>query len=273
VAGSGILTLPTGTSNLISASSTDTLTNKTLTSPTITGVTTDSSWKYRLNRYDFEGTNNDLVTYDWVRGPNGLTNGAVISTTQFKFGSSSLSCSGGATSALPQLVFSLPPNGINTANFCIECWIYPTSFTNSSFPGIFELGAGTTTARVALYFASSTTATLRINSTSNTLTLSTIGISLNTWSHIALERTSTGANGLTLYVNGVSAGSFTFATSIPSTWSGWIASTFDGYALQGYLDDFRLSAGITVYGTAFTPPTAALPISPYTITGMGPIGL
>jgi hypothetical protein len=38
VAGSGVLTLPTGTDTLIGKATTDTLTNKTLTSPTITGA-------------------------------------------------------------------------------------------------------------------------------------------------------------------------------------------------------------------------------------------
>jgi hypothetical protein len=37
-AGSGVLTLPTGTDTLIGKATTDTLTNKTLTSPTITGA-------------------------------------------------------------------------------------------------------------------------------------------------------------------------------------------------------------------------------------------
>jgi hypothetical protein len=39
VAGSGVLTLPTGTDTLIGKATTDTLTNKTLTAPTITGAT------------------------------------------------------------------------------------------------------------------------------------------------------------------------------------------------------------------------------------------
>jgi|LakMenE01Jun11ns_1017448.scaffolds.fasta_scaffold9622545_3 hypothetical protein len=38
-AGSGVLTLPTGTDTLIGKATTDTLTNKTLTAPTITGAT------------------------------------------------------------------------------------------------------------------------------------------------------------------------------------------------------------------------------------------
>jgi len=261
------VTYPASQATLLDAA--QTLANKTLTSPTINGTSSDANWKYRAVRFDFEGANGDTVAYNYVNGLTALTNSAALSTTQVKYGTTSLACSGGATSGLPQLIPTLPLT-ILTNNFCIEQWIYPTSFTNATAAGVVEIGLSSTT-RVALYFTSATQVNFRINSTSNLLTLSTIGISLNTWTHIAIERTSTATNGLKLYINGTLQGTFTFATSIPSTWNLYIGSTSDGYPMAGYIDDFRLTAA-TVYGAAFTPPTAALPVSPYVITGMGPIG-
>jgi hypothetical protein len=266
------VTYPASQASLLDGTQTftnKTLTTPTVTSPTINGTSSDANWKYRVARFDFEGANGDTVAYNYVNNLTSLTNSAALSTTQVKYGTTSLACSGGATSGLPQLVPTLPL-GLLTNNFCIEQWIYPTSFTNAIAAGMVEIGTSST-ARVAFYFTSATQANLRLNATSNLLTLSTIGISLNTWTHIAIERTSTAANGLKLYINGTLQGTFTFATSIPTTWNLYIGSTSDGYPMAGYIDDFRLTAA-TVYGAAFTPPTAALPISPYVITGMGPVG-
>jgi len=267
------VTYPASQASLLDG--TQTFTNKTLTtpivtSPTINGTSSDANWKYRVSRFDFEGASGDSVTYDYVNGPTGLTNNAALSTTQVKYGTTSLACGGGATTGLPQLTTNVSL-ALSSSNFCIEMWIYPTSFTNAAAPGVFDYAASTTS-RIGFYFTSATTVNLRLNATSNSLTLSTIGISLNVWTHIAVERTSTGTNGLKLYINGTLQGTFTYAQSIPSTWTLYIGSTVDGYPLAGYIDDFRFTAA-TVYGAAFTPPTAALPVSPYVITGMGPIGL
>ena len=255
---------------VVGLTDTQTLTNKTLTSPIINGTSSDPNWKYLISRFDFEGANGDLVAYDYSNGLTGLTNNAALSTTQVKYGTTSLSCGGGATTGLPQLTTKVSL-ALSSSNFCIEMWVYPTSFTNATAPGMFDY-AISATLRIGFYFTSATTVNLRLNSTSNSLTLSTIGINLNTWTHIAVERTSTGTNGLKLYINGTLQGTFTYAQSIPSTWNLYVGSTFDGYPLAGYIDDFRFTAA-TVYGAAFTPPTAALPVSPYVIQGMGPIGL
>ena len=274
ISGTVGVTFPAGgvgnsASAVVGINDTQTLVNKTLTNPTINGTSSDANWKYRISRFDFEGANGDLVTYDYVNGPIGLQSGAALSTTQVKYGTTSLACTGGTTGS-QQLVTNVSL-ALGTSPFCIEGWCYATSFTNVTFPGIFDY-AISTTSRISIYFSSATTIVVRVNSTSNTLTLSTIGISLNTWFHFAVERSSTATNGLKFYVNGTLAGTYTFATPILSTWTLYVGSEQTGLALQGYLDDFRLTAAV-VYGNTFTPPTAALPVAPYVVQGMGPVGL
>ena len=238
------------------------------TTQTGAAVVSDPYWKYRLFRSDFEGTNGDTTTFNYVSAqPVGMTNSAQISTAQYKFGSSSLLCAGGGVSAKPQCVYQMNTPISSASGYTIEMWIYPTSFTNSSFPGIFDFGSSTTV-RVGLYFTSATTVVLRLDATSNSLTLSTIGISLNTWSHIAVEKVG---STITLYVNGVSEASYSYSTSITSSWTMSVGNTIDGYPMAGYIDDFRMTIGYTVYGGAFTPPSSALPIGPYSQLNVGPI--
>lgn len=225
----------------------------------------DPYWNYRISRFDFNGATGDKIAVDY--GQNQLqilTNGATLSNTVVKYGSSSLLCTGNSALGNPQanVVQSI---AVGTNNFTLEGWAYPTSFTSSTFPGVFDF-ATSTTARVAFYFSSATNGVLRLDSTNNNLTLSTIGISLSTWFHWCAERVGTT---LTFYINGVSAFSTTYSTNITSAYYLYIGSTLDGYAFAGNIDDVRLTIGRTVYGAAFTPPTAALPIGKYNITGIG----
>ena len=95
---------------------------------------------------------------------------------------------------------------------------------------------------------------------------SSVAIAVNTWYHIALVR-----NGsvFTLYINGVSRGTYTSAatraalTSVPTTFGNFLSSsgTFpaSGSAdFRGYLADYRIVKGTAVYTSNFTPPTAPL---------------
>lgn len=234
---------------------------------------TDSSWSKRRIRFDFEGTNSDTYTFDYAgKVMNPLQNSATISTAQKKFGSSSLLCSGGASSASQQLPVSLV-QPVGTNDFTLECWAYVTSFTNNGFPAIVDL-ASSTALRIGFYFTSATACNLRLNATNNALTTASIGISLNTWFHFCIERVS---NTLYLYIDGTPRGTFAYTTSITNSYVMNIGSTTDGYPLAGYIDDFRFTTGTAVYnpgaGLTFTPPTAALPIGAYNLSGIGTIGL
>lgn len=82
----------------------------------------------------------------------------------------------------------------------------------------------------------------------------------STWIHYALVRTG---STITLYRDGVSSGSATYATNFNSTSTlgigcNPVASGGSFFPVNGYLSNFRLVKGTAVYTGAFTPPTAPL---------------
>jgi hypothetical protein len=83
-------------------------------------------------------------------------------------------------------------------------------------------------------------------------------LSINTWYFIAVTRSSTSTK---LFVNGTQSGStYTDSTNYTSSSNPLVGALFDGYSLNGYIDDFRITKGYARYTSNFTPPTSAFPI-------------
>jgi hypothetical protein len=76
------------------------------------------------------------------------------------------------------------------------------------------------------------------------------------WYHLAVTRT---ASTITLFLNGVSIGSTTNATSFESDQEVWVGGlTNIGQYFPGYISNLRVVKGTAVYTSAFTPPTTPL---------------
>jgi hypothetical protein len=182
---------------------------------------------------------------------------ASISTTQSKFGGSSMAFDGSgdylAGPMTPQMVFG-------SGDMTIECWIYPNtisgvdtmfdtrtsgSYGNESFS--FQINDG-----VPQVWAGSF-------SPSNPIIAGSAAVSASTWTHIAFTRAS-GTN--RLFVNGtsVASNSNSWNQTLVSTNQYYIGQTvgFDR-AFDGYIDDFRITWGYARYTANFTAPTAAFP--------------
>jgi len=139
--------------------------------------------------------------------------------------------------------------------FTYEFWAYPTATGNNTYYyGVsgngFLIGYNSTT-----FSAAATSGSWAIAGSANP--------QLNAWNHIALVRTGTGAGQFVLYLNGVSVGSATNATS-------YVAQTgyFGGLAgstQPGYISNPRLTNGLALYTSTFTPPTAPLTTSTATV--------
>ena len=231
----------------------------TFTPPTAALPTTASStpadpyYGYTSLLLHMDGTNGSTAFVD--SGPNALAVPAVgnaqISTTQSKYGGASAYFDGAGdyinATAGNQFQFG-------TGDFTIEMWVWASSNTGQykclfSNRGVdaSSIFLGIDPSAKLLYYRGAF------------LITDSVALDLNQWYHVALVRKG---STITLYKNGVSAGSVTDATNLTGNTcfvaqESSLASTY----FNGYIDDLRVTKGIARYTTTFTPPTAAFPNS------------
>ncbi|GER21447.1 LamG domain-containing protein [Variovorax boronicumulans] len=175
-----------------------------------------------------------------------LAGGAAIDNTNKKYGAGSvLFPNGGRVSVGASSDWSM------TGDFTIEAWANwnssPAGSDIFNLPGDWVVGRDST-GRLYLYHTA-----FHIQSAASS-------VALNAWYHVALTRSGTT---MTLWLNGTSVGTYTFAGTVGSN-SVWYIGAFDGAgseSMQGNIDDFRLTKGVARYTSAFTPPAAAFPNS------------
>jgi hypothetical protein len=180
--------------------------------------------------------------------------GAQISTTQSKFGGSSMYFDGTGD-------YLIAPNSQNvafgTGDFTVEAWVYLSASKAQVIMDTRLVNSNTTA--IALAIDSSNYPYVYVNN--STLFTSSTAISLSTWTHIAMVKSS---GTITLYINGTkpSTGSAASSTSLTDT-ALTIGSAIDyrdtsaTLHFNGYIDDLRITKGYARYTANFTAPTAA----------------
>jgi hypothetical protein len=170
---------------------------------------------------------------------------AQISTTQSKFGGSSMSFDGtGDWLLIPHSVDQM----LGTGAFTIEMWVYRNS---SGTYGLVGKGTGTTGWLVSLNSSNQVVFTYG----SSTIT-STGTVSATTWTYIAVVREGTGTNQTKIYINGTNDGTGTVSTDFNQTNGMYVgADRTGGSAFNGYIDDLRITKGQA--RTVTTTPTSA----------------
>jgi hypothetical protein len=173
---------------------------------------------------------------------------AQISTTQSKWGGSSISFDGTGDWLL---IPDQPPQRIGTGNFTVEMWVYRNS---SGTYGLAGKGTGTTGWLVSLNSSNQVVFTYG----SSTITSSGT-VSATTWTHIAVVREGTSTNQTKIYIGGSNDGTGTVSTDFNQTNSMYIgADRTGGSAANAYVQDVRIT-NYARYTANFTPPTAAFP--------------
>jgi hypothetical protein len=209
------------------------------------------------------GTNANI--FDNTNRNNIVTNGSYISTSQSKFGGSSIYIPGGTASlyTVPISSGATPlanhAGTLGAGNWTIEMWLYCTiaTFNNffcfatsrygsASYTGTWFFGIYTGTKKLVFYDAA-------VNLGQTSMDLPT-----NQWSHVAAVRYN---NVIKLYVDGVLG--LTTANNSTNYTVSELSVGFDrgegAYPFTGYIDDFRITKGIARYTSAFTPPTVTHP--------------
>jgi hypothetical protein len=182
--------------------------------------------------------------------------GASISTTQKKFGSSSISIGSS------QYV-SFPGNSaLNmSGDFTLEWFHYLTSATaqgwiiggDANASGYFMLGLNLTGSQQLWIGQAAIGWPVQFGS---------VPFAANTWQHVAISRSGSSNR---LYIDGTLVGS---AITDSTSWTTnpnniWIGSQSGGVSMAGYLDEFRWTVGTArgYTGSTITVPTAAYPDS------------
>ena len=179
---------------------------------------------------------------------------AQISTAQSKFGGGSLAFDGTGdyltTYGTPQFAFG-------AGDFTIECWVYFNSLTQ--YDCIIDFRpSGTNGAYPCIFVDTSNTLVYYVGG-ANRITSS--AVSTGQWYHLAVSRTGTSTK---MFLNGVQTGStYTDSNSYlvgnPLTIGGLGYNSPGTYALDGYIDDLRITKGYARYTANFTPPAAPFP--------------
>ena len=156
----------------------------------------------------------------------------------------------------------------STVNLTIECWIFPTAYNSSAnFPGLIgDMVATTENNNWSWGITNTGTLMLYWNTGTQLRATSASAVSLNTWTHIALN---VSAGAITMYINGVSqtlSGTTTLSTPASSNgylvigqWnngSGGTGGVSNGL-YTGYISNLRVVKAST-YTSSFTPSTVPL---------------
>ena len=204
--------------------------------------------------FNFDGSDGDTTTSGLDSSNKNLTlsysSGDQLSNTQTKFGSTSLYVADNVT------VSSSDGFNMGTGDFTIEGWYYLTQFNNHF---LYDQWASSSTGsgNVQVYVKSNEGGAIRVYYDGSSKFTTTGGFSLNTWTHLAVVRSS---NTITVYFNGTADGT-------TQSFSGQFGKTGDLYigdqhaggggAPQMYVDDLRVTKGLARYTSNFTAPTTA----------------
>ena len=203
-----------------------------------------------------DGANGSTTIVDSSLNPKTITTAgnAQISTAQSKFGGSSIAFDGSGDS----LSIGSNTELILGSTWTIEFFIYLNTFGSISERNFF-VSTSTWSTNGHLQIYTETGPVVRVRGGANTnldIATSNNPFALQTWTHLAVVCNNLA---VTIFVNGVTNGTGTLASSTTSPISTVGRLLFNDYDLDGYMDELRITKGVARYTSNFTPPTAPFP--------------
>ena len=193
------------------------------------------------------GANNSKAIFDERKHPLTVYNNVVLSTTQSKFGGSSVYFS----SSIDRIIV-VPAFDFGTRDFAISLWVWPTNTgANQAF-----IDARASDTSLPFWLGINSTGLAR---TYDGVTIRTGGqLTFNAWNHMEYNRAS---NVNSIYAGGVYGHGWTASQDFGSTKGLTIGSNVLAGAEQtiGYLDEILLF-NVAQHTSGFTPPTSSLTI-------------
>ena len=178
--------------------------------------------------------------------------GAQLSTTQARFGPTSLDVTSSNSDAVTA---ETPGFGFGTGDFTVEGFFYFDALTSNRFIWDFR---GTAASDQRLVLEELGGGDLAVNIGTTQVAASSGGpLSTGTWHHIAVARDGTDFH---LYVDGVEEALVTNSTDLGTAGTLHLGADYtDSNGMNGYVDDFRVTKGASKYTAAtYTVPTSAL---------------
>jgi len=156
---------------------------------------------------------------------------------------------------------------LSSGNWTIELWVYLTASYDSYYGGFLFGGAEPNTGGGGWSMVLRSGSIVLLGN-GNSQGSYAVNFQLNTWNHIALVRSGTGASSVSLYFNGVpytatgnGAGNPTFGSSNGPVYVGEHPS-YTVTAITGYISNARVVKGTAVY--AINQSSITVPTAPFT---------
>ncbi|SPF51664.1 exported hypothetical protein [Syntrophobacter sp. SbD1] len=232
--------------------------NSTTTPNYITVTSTLDTYTKLLLHGD--GQNGGTAIFDSSGNHNpSVVNNVVTSTTQSKFGGSSLSFTLASTSWLG-FAESTDWHISSGSDFTYDFWVFPLSMPAYGLGVCGTLNSSNGGTGIALRGSSyGDNGQVAFFTNGNWQAVSSAAVPLNAWTHIAVVKHQ---GVVSIYINGVQSGT-TYSGSGTDSDSGF--SIGDMYTqgnsnhhwnFNGYIDEFRFSNGVARWTSNFTPPTS-----------------
>lgn len=183
---------------------------------------------------------------------------AKISTTQSKFGGASgaFDGSGDFLTASASSLFDFSRD-----IYTFDLWLYPAALPNSGNNcRLITFGTnGVASSFIPLSFDSAGTLSAGVPFGGTVGIFGSTPLTLNTWQHYAV--TLNGSNSK-MFLDGVqiASGTITQPTALNNSLRiGYDTTVTVNFNYNGYIDEFRITRGVALYTSAFTPPAAPFP--------------